>query len=137
MEDSEKAYKKMAKDQIQFLDLLKNLTQRGKCKWFQSDSEPGYVYCLAGDDELIIFECLGGEKGDEPVPPSEPLAGVASEFRNSTYLWLEGLGELCGWDLLMKLLRSAQTNHDKVLECRRIAHSSQIRVLEELLKDNQ
>ena len=68
------------KAQIQFLDLLKKLTDLGRAEWLRSAADPVFVYCLVDGQDLIVFECKGGAKGDEPLPPTEPLAGVVSHY---------------------------------------------------------
>jgi hypothetical protein len=128
MEDSDSAW---MKDQMQFLDLLNQLTKAGRADWLRSASDPVFVYCLIDGDDLIKFECKGGAKGDEPVPPTEDLAGVVSHYCNTTYLWLTGLAN---WELLLQLLRSAKIDERRFIQCRRIAHGAPVRVLESRLK---
>src|SRR5690348_1482790 len=116
---------------IQFVNLLKRLTDARRAEWVRSASDPVFVYCLIDGDDLIVFECMGGAKGDEPVPPTEDLAGVVSHYCNTTYLWLTGLAN---WELLLQLLRSAKDDEARFIQCRRIAHGAPVRVLESRLK---
>jgi hypothetical protein len=125
--DTPEAYKV----QIQFLHLLEKLTDVRRAEWLRSAADPVFVYCLVDGEDLIVFECKGGTKGDEPVPPTEHLAGVVSHYCNTTYLWLPLLKD---WGLLLQLLRSAKIDEQRFIQCRRIAHGAPVRVLESRLK---
>jgi hypothetical protein len=114
--------------QNKFLQLLLRLTELGKLEWARSEHEPGFVYCLAGE-ELIVFELRGGENA-APVDPEQKVAGIVSKCRNVTYLWLEGLQE---WDKLLDLLKRAPTNHRAFVSMRKRSHQAPVRVLEGLL----
>lgn len=133
MEDLDEKFRKAVEPQSLFLRLLRDLTDRGRAEWLQTKHESGFVYCLVDGEELIVFDCRGGTKGHEHVPPSEPLAGVAGEFRNTTYLWLAGLAD---WDLLLALLKSARIDDERFIECRRIAHWSPVRALQGRLEND-
>lgn len=110
------------------MQLLRKLTDMGKIEWAQSEHEPGFVYCMVGD-EYIVFEVRGGEKA-EPVRPSEPVAGIVSHCRNVTYLWLEGLH---GWNTLLELLRQSPVDHERFIRCRRVTLDLPTRVLERMI----
>lgn len=128
--ESSTSVENLAEKQFQFLELLKQLTHAGRVEWLQSVHEPGFIYCLVDGNDLIKFQCMGGEKGDKPVPPTQRLAGVVSQYCNMTYLWVNGLRN---WELLMELLRLAKTDEEKFAECRRIAHDAPVRVLKSKL----
>jgi hypothetical protein len=85
------------KPQIRFVELLEELTKAGRAKWLRCDHDPGYVRCVLDNEDVVIFECMGGKKGDERVAPREELAGVVAHHSNTTYLWLP---ELPSWDAL-------------------------------------
>jgi hypothetical protein len=125
--DSPEAFKA----QVQFLDLLKKLTDDGRAEWLRSAEDPVFVYCLLDKEDLISFECMGGAKGVEPVPPTEHLAGVVSHYCNTTYLWLPGLAN---WELLLQMLRSSKIDDERFIQCRRIAHDAPVRVLKAKLR---
>jgi hypothetical protein len=115
--------------QEQFVLLLRKLTDLRKIEWAQSEHEPGFVYCMVGD-EYIAFEVRGGKKA-EPVRPSEPVAGIVSHCRNVTYLWLEGLH---GWNTLLELLRQAPIDHKKFIRCRQVTLDLPTKVLEKMIE---
>lgn len=112
--------------EFRFVELLTRLTEAGKAEWAQSPIEPGFVYCMAGED-LIVFE-VRGEKA-EHVIPSARVHGVHCKCRNVSYLWLEGLN---GWDLLLKLLERAPVGHEAFCEMRRRANLFPLRALQAL-----
>jgi hypothetical protein len=120
-----------AESQTRFLGLLRQLSDSGRAEWLQDDDEPGFVHCLVDGIDLIKFECMGGEKGDEHVTPAQRLAGVVSHFCNTTYLWLPVAPD---WKLLLRLLRSARKDAKRFIECRLIAHQAPVRFLEARLK---
>jgi hypothetical protein len=120
-----------AESQIRFLELLRQLTDAGRAEWLQVDHSPGFVHCLVDGEDLIKFECMGGEKGDEHIPPAQQLAGVVSHHCNTTYLWLPVAAD---WELLLQLLRSARDDAKRFSACRGIAHQAPVRVLEARLK---
>jgi len=117
-------------DQRRFIELLQKLTAAGKLEWARSEQEPGFVFCLAGD-ELILFELRGGENA-APVEPEGKVAGIVSKCRNVTYLWLEGLHE---WDKLLALLKQAPIDNRKLIEIRRRSHESPIHALERMHRE--
>ena len=119
------------KVQIHFLHLLKRFTDIKRAEWSRSAVDPVFVYCLVDGEDLIVFECKGGTNGDEPVSPTEQLAGVVSHYCNTKYLWLPLLED---WELLLQLLRSAKVDEQRFIQCRRIAHGAPVRVLESRLK---
>ena len=131
MDDGTAKWEKAAEAQIRFIELLRALTIAGRTEWLQAGHDPGFVYCLVDKEDLVEFQCSGGSKGDTLVPPSEPLAGVTSDYCNTTYLWLDGLAS---WETLVSLLRSARVDDGRFIECRRIAHWRPVRVLEERLR---
>jgi hypothetical protein len=120
-----------AEPQIPFLDLLRQLTDKGRAEWLRDDEQPGFVHCLVDEEDLIKFECMGGEQGDEHVSPVGPLAGVVSHYCNTTYLWLPVATD---WELLLRLLRSAKDDAKRFNACDRIAHHAPVKVLEARLK---
>ena len=127
MSDPHEAFK----TQTRFLELLDELTRGGRAEWVRSEDEPGFVHCLVDGEDVIEFECMGGQKGDEHVSPAEELAGVVAHHCNTTYLWLTLLP---GWDLLTKLLRSSRVDNDRCGACASIAHGAPVRDLEVRLK---
>jgi hypothetical protein len=115
--------------QEQFVQLLRKLTNAGRIQWAQSEHEPGIIYCMV-DDEFIVFETRGGQKG-ELMRPSEHIGGIVSHCRNVTYLWLEGLH---GWDTILALLRQAPIDNEKFNSCRQATFDLPTRVLEKLIE---
>ena len=132
--DATARVKKLAEAQARFVELLGQLTDAGRTEWLRSAEDPVFVYCLVDGEDLIVFECTGGKRGDEPVPPTAPLAGVVSHYCNTTYLWLGTLPDLANWELLLRLLQSAKVNEDRFIQCRRIAHKAPVRTLESKFK---
>lgn len=132
MDDVNERFEKSVEVQIRFLELLRILTDAGRAEWFQAEHDPGFVHCLLDKEDLIKFHCSGGKKGNEPVPPSEPLTGIVANYCNTTYLWLPDQAN--GWELLLRLLRSARVDDERFVGCRRIAHWAPIRALEERLR---
>jgi len=116
---------------VRFVELLDKLTRAGRAEWVQSKGDPGFVFCLVDQEDVIKFECMGGKKGDEHVPPHNDLAGVVAHHSNTTYLWLPLLGS---WDTLLKLLRSSRARADRWRACKRLAHEGPVRALEARLK---
>ena len=102
--------------QTQFVELLWQLTIQGGLTWSRSQDDPGFVYCLAGDD-LIVFEVRGGQDA-ELVQPSHDVSGIVSKCRNVSFLWLEGLH---GWNRLIELLIKAPDDDSKVTRMKRKA----------------
>ena len=131
MDDILKRFENAVEPQVRFLELLRQLTDAGRADWFQSKHELGFVYCLLDKEDLVEFEFTGGKEGDEPVAPSEPIAGVVSHYCNTTYLWLPNQAR---WDLLLSLLRAERIDDERFVDCRRIANLAPVRVLEERLK---
>ena len=123
--------KNHAESQIRFLELLRELTDAGRAEWLRDDEQPGFVHCLVDKEDLIKFECMGGEKGDEHVSPRQQLAGVVSHHCNTTYLWLPVAAD---WELLLRLLNSTKDDARRFSACRSIAHHAPVRVLEARLK---
>ena len=115
--------------QEQFVQLLRRLTDMNRIEWAQSEHNPGFVYCMVGD-EYFVFEVRGGAKA-ELVCPNECVAGIVCHCRNVTYLWLEGLH---GWNTLLDLLRRAPTNHERFIRCRRVTIDLPTRILEKMLE---
>lgn len=102
----------------QFVELLTQLTEEGRAEWATSSHEPGFAYCVIGED-LIVFEIRGGTEAALTSPENE-VAGIVSKCRNASYLWLEGLD---GWDELLKLLRAAPNSDAAFVGMRRRAQS--------------
>ena len=111
------------------MQLLRELTDMRKIEWVQSEHDPGFVYCMVGE-EYIVFEIRGDEKA-KPVRPNEKVAGIVSHCRNVTNLWLEGL---YGWDTLLTLLRQAPFDHDRFMHCRRVALDLPTKILERMIE---
>jgi hypothetical protein len=112
--------------QQRFVELLTALTQAGKVEWARSETDIGFVYCLARE-ELIVFE-VAGEDGSL-ADPAGSVTSVVSKCRNVSYLWLEptpGLGDL------VKLLRHAPVDEQRFVQFRKRAHLTPIRALEAL-----
>jgi len=86
---------------------------------------------LLDQEDVVVFECMGGEKGDEHVAPDQDLAGVVAHHSNTTYLWLPLLES---WDALLKLLRSSRPDADRWRACKRVAYEAPVKWLEERLK---
>jgi hypothetical protein len=118
------------KTQVRFVQLLDELTRAGRAEWVRAEHEPGFVHCLVDGEELIEFECMGGDKGDNHVAPMEELAGVVVHHCNTTYLWLPLLPS---WDGLLKLLRQSRDDDGRCRACARIAYAAPVRALEERL----
>jgi hypothetical protein len=116
---------------IRFLELLDELTRDGRAEWVRTKLAPGFVYCLLDGEDLIVFECMGGEKGDAYVSPIEELAGVVAHHCNTTYLWLPVPP---AWDRLIRLLRLSRDDDDRCCACAHIAYAAPVRVLEERLR---
>ncbi len=119
-------------NQEQFVKLLAKLTDAGQAKWTQTENDPGYVYCLVRN-ELIKFEVRGNETADY-IRPSEDVAGIYTEYRNTCYLWLEGLW---GWDSLLSLLRDAPIDDEAYKYFLQVTENAVVQVLESFLKDLQ
>jgi hypothetical protein len=119
------------KSQTRFLELLDELTRSGRAEWVRSEDEPGFVHCLVDGEDLIEFECMGGEKGDQHVSPVVELAGAVAHHSNTTYLWLPLLP---GWELLGKLLRSSRADDGRCRACASISYDAPVKALEERLK---
>ena len=114
-----------------FVELLEALTQARRTEWIRSKCDPGFVFCLLDHEDLVIFECMGGKKGDEHVSPDGDLSGVVAHHSNTTYLWLPVLPS---WDALRKLLRSSRARADRWRACKRVAYEAPVRALEGRLK---
>jgi hypothetical protein len=80
---------------------------------------------------VVVFECMGGKRGDKRVAPREELAGVVAHHSNTTYLWLP---ELPSWDALLRLLRGSRADSGAWRGSKRIAHGAPVRALQERLK---
>lgn len=80
---------------------LQELTNAGLARWARRASEPEFVFCFIEGD-MIAFE--GAGDGGRPVDPAERVHAITCKYRNFTFLWLQ---DLCGWDALLHLLRSA------------------------------
>jgi len=106
---------------------LDALTQAGRAEWIRSKGDPGFVFCLLDQEDVVKFECMGGKQGDEHVAPDNDLAGVVAHHSNTTYLWLPLLPS---WDTLLKLLRSSRARADRWRACKRLAHEGPVRALE-------
>ena len=89
------------------------------------------MYCLLDQEDLVVFECMGGKKGDEFVAPDAYLAGVVAHHSNTTYLWLPLLPS---WDALLKLLRSSHVDRERWRVCKRVAHEAPVKTLQARLK---
>jgi hypothetical protein len=128
---SPKEIEDYAQPQIRFLELLRQLTDAGRVEWLENADEPEFIYCLVDGEDLIKFHCVPGEKGDEQVSPMNRFSGVVAHYRNTTYVWLPVAVD---WDLLLQLLRLANDDAKRFVECRRIAHQGAVKALESRLK---
>ena len=116
---------------VRFVELLEVLTRAGRAEWIQSKGDPGFVFCLLDQEDVVKFECMGGKKGDEHVAPDENLAGVVAHHSNTTYLWLP---RLPSWDTLLRLLRSSRGRAARWRACKRLAYEAPVKALETRLK---
>ncbi len=116
---------------VRFVELLDALTRAGRAEWIRSKGDPGFVFCLLDQEDVVKFECMGGKKGDQHVDPDEHLAGVVAHHSNTTYLWLP---LLTSWDTLLRLLRSSGARADRWRACKRVAYEAPVRALEARLK---
>ena len=115
---------------VRFVELLRVLTRARRAKWIRSKSNPGFVFCLLDDDDLVVFESMGGTTGDEHVAPDEELAGVVAHHSNATYLWLPLLPR---WRDLLRLLRSSVDDDTRWHACKRLAYEAPVKAMEKRL----
>ena len=115
--------------QQRFLELLCQLTKSGHAIWAQSRSDPGFVYCLAGQD-LIVFEVRSGTDAALVCVSQRGISGIVAKCRNVSFLWLEGVE---GWSDLVKLLYEAPDDEKEFIKMRRVAQQFPVLALEALL----
>ena len=114
--------------QERFVQLLRELTDKGKVEWAQED-KPGHVHCMAGE-EYITFEVLGADVG-HVRPDHDKIAYVAGYCRNVTYFWVPTLRE---WNMLLELLRQAPIDEGRFGRFRRVTQDLPTRVLERIIE---
>lgn len=99
--------KNLERIQVEFVELLDELTHKGKAEWFRQNDDSAYVYCFCGND-LISFELSDDTEGN--LNPFNNTHAILGKVRNHSFMWLEGL---YGWERLIKLVHNAEVNEDK------------------------
>jgi hypothetical protein len=112
-----------------FVSLLRELTDRGKIVWAQSEREPGFVRCMLGE-EYIVFNLLG-PKG-EPTPPDADVQAIFSDCRNVRYFWMP---QETVWADLLELLRRAPVNHKTYVSFWRATIDLPMKILEDMVDE--